>query len=319
MNTETHVRELEVELVVRERRDVAQGVVALTLARPTDRPAGLDPRRPLDLLLGDDLTRQYSLCGDTADPNTWRVGVLREPRAGEDRHTCMTTCAKAHAFVAADRAITFHSSPPALHLRGAGSASPDAPDDRRGQRGRRGLAPLFRGPEPDVDGLRRRLTRYADRVTVVPQDESGVLDLGRILGAPRTDTLVYVCGPEGLLGAVEAACASWPTGALHLERFAAKAAANDGAADHPFEVVLQRSGLTLTVPADGSIFQTVREAGVSVLGSCLEGVCGTCETAVIDGAVDHRDSVLSAEEQTSSEYLMICVSRCTGTRLTLDL
>ena len=80
MNTETHVRELEVELVVRERRDVAQGVVALTLAAPdgTALPAWT-PGAHIDLLLGDDLTRQYSLCGDTADPNTWRVGVLREP------------------------------------------------------------------------------------------------------------------------------------------------------------------------------------------------------------------------------------------------
>ena len=47
-----------------------------------------------------------------------------------------------------------------------------------------------------------------------------------------------------------------------------------------------------------------------MLASCLEGVCGTCETEVIDGDVDHRDSVLNEEEQAANEYMMICVSRC---------
>jgi len=86
-----------------------------------------------------------------------------------------------------------------------------------------------------------------------------------------------------------------------------------------FEVVLQHSGKTVTVPAGQSIFETVRQAGVSVLGSCLEGICGTCETEVIDGEVDHRDSVLDDEERASNEVMMICVSRCAGPRLTLAL
>lgn len=322
MNTETHVRELEVELVVRERRDVAQGVVALTLAAPdgTALPAWT-PGAHIDLLLGDDLTRQYSLCGDTADPNTWRVGVLREPasRGGSAYvHDQLREGARVRGRGPRNH-FPLVASPRYIFIGGGIGITPMLPMIAEANAAGADWHLYFGGRSRTSMAFADELTRYADRVTVVPQDESGVLDLGHILRAPRTDTLVYVCGPEGLLGAVEAACASWPTGALHLERFAAKAVANDGAADHPFEVVLQRSGLTLTVPADGSIFQTVREAGVSVLGSCLEGVCGTCETAVIDGAVDHRDSVLSAEEQTSSEYLMICVSRCTGTRLTLDL
>ena len=82
--------------------------------------------------------------------------------------------------------------------------------------------------------------------------------------------------------------------------------------------MLQRSGLTLTVPPDQSIFEVCRSAGVSVVGSCLEGVCGTCETEIVEGEVDHRDSILNDEEKESNEFLMICVSRCSG-RLTLDL
>jgi len=73
------------------------------------------------------------------------------------------------------------------------------------------------------------------------------------------------------------------------------------------------------VPPDRTVFEVVREAGVSVLGSCLEGICGTCETEVVDGDVDHRDSILDEEERASNEVMMICVSRCKSARLTLDL
>jgi len=161
------------------------------------------------------------------------------------------------------------------------------------------------------------LARYGDRVVVVPEDESGLLDLGAELGQPRPDTLVYACGPTGLLDAVEGLCAAWPPGSLHLERFSAKAAETSD--DTAFELVLQRSGVTLTVPADKSVFQVCKEAGVGVVGSCLEGVCGTCEAEVVDGDVDHRDSVLNEEERAANEYMMICVSRCRSGRLTLDL
>jgi len=154
-----------------------------------------------------------------------------------------------------------------------------------------------------------------DRVHLVPEDTHGRLDLEAILGTPRPDTLVYACGPEGMLAAVERRCAAWPAGSLHLERFTADV----DRTGEPFEVVLERSGRTLVVEPHTSIFETVRAAGVSVLGSCLEGICGTCETEVLDGEVDHRDSVLDDDERASNEVMMICVSRCRGPRLTLAL
>jgi ferredoxin len=163
------------------------------------------------------------------------------------------------------------------------------------------------------------LAPYAGRVTLVPQDAAGILDLDTALGEPRDDTLVYCCGPEGLLTAVEQRCASWPAGALHMERFAAKPTEADASADEPFALVLARSGLTLTVPAGRSVFDVVQEAGVSILGSCHEGICGTCEQIVLDGEVDHRDSILTEHERARNETMMICVSRCRSKRLTLDL
>ena len=157
---------------------------------------------------------------------------------------------------------------------------------------------LYGGRRARLDGLPRRArAATATGSPCAPQDETGLLDLAAVLGRPQPDTLVYCCGPEGLLAAVEELCADWPPGALHLERFAAKPVEPDGVAESSFELILERSGLTLTVPPDKSMLEVIEEAGVSVLASCMEGVCGTCETEVIDGDVDHRDSVLNEDEK----------------------
>jgi len=164
------------------------------------------------------------------------------------------------------------------------------------------------------------LSEHGERVTVWPQDEQGMLDLESVLGEPREDTLVYCCGPEGLLNAVEEACGPWPEDSLHIERFSAKAPDEPSAdALASFEVECQRSGVTVTVTDDNSIYDAVEEAGVDVLGSCMEGVCGTCECDVLEGEPEHRDSVLSEAERTRGDTIMICVSRSRSERLVLDL
>jgi len=164
------------------------------------------------------------------------------------------------------------------------------------------------------------LARYGDRVTLWPEDTRGMLPLDEILSSPSDGVFIYCCGPEGLLTATERQCAAWPVGALHVERFAAKPqpeAAVGG--DSAFEVVCRRSGVTVMVPPDKSIIEVLEENGVSVLSSCLEGVCGTCETAVLAGTPDHRDSLLTQEERETNEYMMVCVGRALSDRLELDL
>jgi ferredoxin-NADP reductase len=164
------------------------------------------------------------------------------------------------------------------------------------------------------------LEGYGDRVVVWPEDQRGLLPLDEILGDPAGDVLVYCCGPEGLLAAAEQRCAAWPAGALHLERFTAKPQPEPAAAAAAsFDVVCQRSGVTVTVPPGKSIIDALDENGVSVLSSCLEGVCGTCETRVLEGIPDHRDSLLTEDEREANEYMMVCVSRSKSDRLVLDL
>src|SRR5205823_2916341 len=103
------------------------------------------------------------------------------------------------------------------------------------------------------------------------------------------------CGPAGLMDAVEAAMRAWPRGSLQIERFAPKTLPVQ--AEVAFEVELALSGEILSVPPGKSILDVAEDAGVLVLSSCREGTCGTCETAILDGAAEHRDSILSEDEQ----------------------
>jgi len=314
--------EVDLNLMVHRRRIGAEGVVVLELRDPSgaDLPAW-SPGAHVDLELPGGLTRQYSLCGDPADRTTWRIAVLREPegRGGSElvheklhdgelidvrgpRNHFELVPSPRYVFVAGGIGIT-----PILAMITAAERTGADWELHYGGRSRRSMA--FLESLEEVTG---------DKATLHPQDEVGLIDLGRILGDPRPDTLVYCCGPEPLLNAVEQRCSAWPNGTLHMERFAPKdvgAPVLTGA----FEVELATSGLTLMVPPEKSILDVVEDSGVAVLASCQEGTCGTCETAVLDGQVDHRDSVLTPDEQAANDIMFICVSRAACPRLVLDL
>lgn len=318
LQTPTVVTEYETEVVVQALAHPATDVVELTLARPEGSalPAWT-PGAHIDLILDEDLVRQYSLCGSPGDTATYRVAVLLTPdsRGGAKRVHQLTegstvrirgprnhfplVTAPRYLFVAGGIGIT----PLLPMIEEVDAAGADWHLDYGG-RSRSSMAYLD------------HLGQYGDRVTVVPQDELGLLDVAGVLGVPDPQTLVYSCGPEPLLAVCEQTCAAWPHGALHLERFTARAV--DASDDSEFELVLRRSGIVTTVPAGTSVLQAMRDSGVSVLASCLEGTCGTCETEVVEGEVDHRDSVLDADEQEANDVMMVCVSRCRGARLVLD-
>jgi ferredoxin-NADP reductase len=320
--TKTIIREHETDLVVREARTVADGVVVLTLADPrgAELPAWT-PGAHIDLILGADLTRQYSLCSSPSKPDVWRVGVLRAPdsRGGSERVHAALTPGSTVRVRGPRNHFPLVASSRYLFIAGGIGITPILPMIAEVEAAGADWQLFYGGRERASMAFVDELASYGDRVAIVPQNEMGMLDLNSVLGTPRPDMLVYCCGPEGLLSAVEKFCENWPLGALHLERFSAKPQEPAAEADSSFELVLERSGLTLQVPPDKSVLEVIRAAGVSVLASCLEGVCGTCETEVIDGDVDHRDSVLNEEEQAANEYMMVCVSRCRSPRLTLDL
>jgi len=310
--------ELNLTLTVERKTTLADGVVELTLkARSTLPP--WEPGSHLDLLLDEGLVRQYSLCSDPQDRRYLKVAVLREADGRGGSQFVHDKLAEGQQ----------------LQIRGPRNHFPldDAP---RYQfiAGGIGITPILcminelerRGADWQLlYGGRRResmaylaeLEQYGDRVQVQPEDTHGLMDLDSVLGTPREDTAVYCCGPEALLNAVESKCADWPSGSLHLERFAPKAFTSEEP-DTEFAVEFARSGITATVPVGTSILDVATDNGLFVLRSCSEGVCGTCETVILDGDPDHRDSVLTEEDRTQGCFIP-CVSRARSRSLVLDI
>ncbi len=317
-------REFEAELVISAYETIADDVVAVTLVHPTgaDLPSW-EPGAHIDLVLTEDLTRQYSLCGRPADTASYTVGVLNAPDGrGGSRHVHECLQAGSTVLVRGPRNhFALLPSPRYVFIAGGIGITPMLPMIEQAEATGADWTLLYGGRSLESMAYATELARYDERVTLLPGNDIALMSaaLDERIGSTQPNTLVYACGPEGLLGAVELRCASWPPGSLHLERFTAVEV--DASENLPFEVELALSGVTITVPADRSIFHAVEDHGISVLGSCHEGICGTCETVIIDvdAEVDHRDSVLNDAEKASNETMMICVSRCKGGRITLDL
>jgi ferredoxin len=85
-----------------------------------------------------------------------------------------------------------------------------------------------------------------------------------------------------------------------------------------FELILKKSGKTITVKEDATIIDALLLNNIKVPYSCLQGICGTCVTTVIEGKVDHRDAVLSEEEKTEHYKMCLCVSRAKEDSLVID-
>ncbi|MFF4710629.1 PDR/VanB family oxidoreductase [Streptomyces eurythermus] len=318
----TTALEAALDLVVARRTDEADGVVSLDLRRADDAPLpAWTPGAHIDLVLAPDLVRQYSLCSSPEDSRVWRVAVLREEDGrGGSLHVHDKLSEGDPVRVRGPRNhFPLEGAEKYLFIAGGIGITPIVPMLERAERQGRAWELVYGGRTLASMAFRDALvTRYGERVRVRPEDVYGLLDLDTLLGTPRPGTLVYCCGPEPLLEAVEQRCADWPAGTLHVERFTPRdpqAPVRDGA----FEVELARSGITVTVPPGESVLRAVEEAGVQILSSCREGTCGTCETTVLEGTVDHRDSLLTPAEREAHDTMMICVSRAACPRLVLDL
>jgi ferredoxin-NADP reductase len=303
-------------------RAEAEGVVSLRLA-PVD--GGPLPEwhagAHVDLHLPSGLIRQYSLCGDEEDRNSYRIAVLKEPegrggsrevhesiRAGDlvtisgPRNHFKLEPAGSYAFIAGGIGIT-----PILAM--ARAAARQGRPWHLSYGGRCAASMAFVDELTELPG---------GTLTCVPQDEQGLLDIPAIVQETPADAAIYCCGPTGLIDAVVGhATALRPELPVRFERFSPVTI--DASGDEALEVRLARSGKTLVVPPRISILAAVREAGVEIESSCEEGTCGTCETAVLEGIPEHRDSILTAAEREANDVMMICVSRCRSSRLVLDL
>lgn len=309
-------------LTVTAKEVVSHGVVALTLTHPDGRRLpDWAPGAHIDLILPTGVTRQYSLCGDRWDPRSYRIGVLYEPAGRGGSAFVHDVLAVGDSVGVGGPRNNFPMVPAPRYLFVAGGIgiTPMIPMIAQAELMGIEWTLLYGGRTRTSMGFLDELSVYGDRVVLAPQDEVGLLDLPTWLGTAAADgTKVYVCGPEPLLDAVETRCSGWPVGKLRMERFVPKLQSAP-VRTAPFELELARSGLVVTVTPDGSVLDAVQKAGVPVLSSCREGTCGTCETTVLAGQPDHRDSILDDSERDNADCMFICVSRSCTDRLVLDL
>lgn len=311
------------ELLVYQARWVADGIIAFDLVHPQ----GLalpqwDAGAHIDVVLPSGIIRQYSLCGDLEDPFSYRIAVLLEEssRGGSSEMHRTQLVGRRLAIQGPRNHFPLVDAAGYLFLAGGIGVTPMVPMLQTAER--RGV------PWRLIYGARSRRTmafiaeiggRRGGCLELVPEDEAGLPDLGGLLAELPTGWKVYCCGPPGMIRAVEQRCPGVDAGVLHLERFTAATDQQVREGDEAsFEVELARTGTTITVPPDRSILRTVLDAVPTILYSCEEGYCGTCEVRVLEGQPDHRDTVLTDEEK-AEHKMMICVSRSRSARLVLDI
>jgi len=308
------------EVVVARRDVAARDVTRFVLRRSTHGALPKwEPGAHVEVELPGGLLRQYSLCGDPLNPDQYEIAVLHKPDGrGGSRHMTTGLGVGAALSVSAPKSLfPLLPSKRYLFIAGGIGITPIIPMIRAAEVAGSDWTLHYGGRSRQSMAFADDLSSYGDRVSIVPQDEAGLLDLKRLLADPITNTLIYCCGPEPLLQAVEAGSAHWPRGVLRVERFEPKTQANPESA--AFQVELRRSGVTLQVPADLSILEAIEDAGIPALSSCGQGTCGTCLTHVIEGEPDHRDSLLDDEDRSAGDKMLICVSRAKSKRLVLDI
>lgn len=320
------VRNLQVEGL----REVARDTILLRLRSPHGSALPKwTPGAHIDIECGDSsLARQYSLCSDPDERGAWEVAVLKDPasRGGS---------AWLHA-----------NAKPGATLRVRGPRNHFRMDEGHDGRyvfvaGGIGITPVMTmaararalGRDYEfhyccrtkewmafADELR---ALHGDRLRLHLSDEGSRLDLVALARELMGESVqVYACGPERMLDALQAAvqAAGLPETALHVEHFSNDRPKLDPSREVPFEVELRNSGLTITVPNDRSLLETLRARNVDVQSDCEEGLCGLCQVEVVSGEVDHRDSILSPTERRENTRMMACCSRAReGGKLVLDL
>lgn len=150
-------------------------------------------------------------------------------------------------------------------------------------------------------------------------DEAGtVLPISDIIRRSRPDAHLYCCGPAAMLAAFEEASGSaeWTDDRLHVEYFVQR---YEAATDNGYVVELSRTGKEVVVRPGQTILEALRELGIETSYSCEEGICGACETRVLEGVPDHRDSILNEQERQANRTMFICCSGAKSDRLVLDL
>ena len=280
----------------------------------------------VDVHVGADLVRQYSLCNDPAERHRYLLGVLRDPatRGGSrgmhdnvNEGDVLRISAPKNHFALADGARE------SLLLAGGIGVTPImAMAERLAAQGAN-FAFHYGARSVDRMAFRARILAapWAGKVRFHFDDGAAEqkLDLAALLRDAAPDRHLYFCGPAGFLDAVRstARAQGWSDAQVHFEVFSNVVSHSD--ADTGFEVQIKSDGRVITVGADQSVVEALAAAGIDVPTSCEQGVCGTCITRVLEGEPDHKDMYFTPDEHAQNDQFTPCCSRAKSRRLVLDL
>jgi len=313
-----------ISALVHTLRHEAEGIISVELRPWGDTVfAPFEAGSHIDLHLPNGLVRSYSLLNAPSDQGRYVVGILRDRASrGGSRYVHEQLRVGTQLQISQPRnnfALDTRASHSVLVAGGIG-ITPIYCMFRQ-------LLALGRSAELIYCARSRAEAALVDEISGLGakvlyhfNDEKGGLpDLASYLAGRPADTHFYCCGPTPMLDAFEQTCERLGYPHAHIERFtAAEVAASEDAQDS-YSVELSKSGKTVSVEPGLNLLDVLLEAGCDIEYSCREGVCGSCETRVLEGDVDHRDGVLTKAERAANKSMMVCVSGCKSRRLVLDL
>jgi ferredoxin-NADP reductase len=304
----------------------AEDITSIEL-RPVDRTEfpPFDAGAHIDLHLPNQMVRSYSLLDPVGDPTRYVVAVLKD-RASRGGSRCvheqLRVGMKLQISAPRNNFPLHEEAGHSVLVAGGIGVTPILCMARR-------LKALGRSFELLYFARSRTSAAFVAEIESlgVPvawhfdAEHGGPPDLRALLAArpAKADTHYYACGPAVMLDSFEKHCADLGYAQAHIERFTAVEVAAADDARQSYTVELKRSGKMIAVTPDKSLLAALRDAGVDPATSCEEGICGACETKVLAGLPDHRDSVLSAAERATNTVMMVCVGGCKSERLVLDL
>ncbi|MDN4573975.1 oxidoreductase [Pandoraea cepalis] len=313
--------------MVRTLRFEAAGIMSIELvpAVGSDTPfPDFTPGAHIDLHLPSGLVRSYSLVNAPGEPNRYVLGILADPKSRGGSRFIHDNFRVGMTLEISEPRNHFELDAAAEHtvlVAGGIGVTPILCMYRRLRALGRSVKLMYCARTAPQAAFIDELNALGGDITYHFDDQHGgkPASLTAFLSGQPAGTHAYCCGPGVMLDAFEAACAEAGIANVHIERFAAAPDAPPPATSEGYVVKLAKSGKELSVPAGATLLETLLAAGIDAEHSCMEGVCGACETRVLEGCPDHRDSVLSAAERAGNKVMMICVSGCKGDRLTLDL
>jgi vanillate O-demethylase ferredoxin subunit len=313
---------------IKARHEVARDVIAFELVDPEGRPLPeFSAGAHIDIKLGDNLTRQYSLCNSPNEQHRYLIGVLREP-ASRGGSTAMHALPEGALIEISEPRNHFALARDTTHsvlLAGGIGVTPILCMAEQLAHASASFELHYCTREPgraafrerlDAPHLQRQSHLYFDNA---PAEER--IDLAKVLAAPAEGKHVYVCGPGGFIEAVlkHTREFGWESQNVHREYFAAAQPDATANSDSPFQVKLASSGRIIDVAAGESVVKALDKEGITLATSCEEGVCGTCLTRILSGEPDHRDVFLTDEERRANDQFLPCCSRSRSSMLVLDI